>query len=65
MGAVRWLAALPFIAMLAGVAFFNQTTPFVLGMPFLLAWMVGCVVLTSAVMGIIYLCDPANRGAIR
>ena len=61
MGAVRWLAALPFLAMLAGAAFFNQVTPFVFGMPFLLAWMVGCVILTSAVMGVIYLCDPVNR----
>jgi hypothetical protein len=61
MGAVRFLAVLPFIAMIAGVAYFNEVTPFVLGMPLLLAWMVGCVILTSAVMGVIYLCDPANR----
>jgi hypothetical protein len=61
MSAVRWLGVVPFIAMLAGLAFFNQATPFVLGMPLLLAWMVGCVILTSAIMGVIYLCDPANR----
>jgi hypothetical protein len=63
---VRFLAAVPFVAMLVGVAYFNAVTPFVLGMPLLLAWMVGCVILTSAVMGVIYLCDPANRpGASR
>jgi hypothetical protein len=62
MGAVRFLAVIPFAAMLAGVAYFNDVTPFVLGMPLLLAWMVGCVILTSAIMGVIYLCDPANRG---
>ncbi len=61
MSAVRWLGVLPFIAMLAGVVFFNQTTPFVFGMPLLLAWMVGCVILTTVVMGVIYLCDPVNR----
>ncbi len=61
MGTVRWLAALPFIAMIVGVAYFNAVTPYVLGMPLLLAWMVGCVILTSAVMGVIYVCDPANR----
>jgi hypothetical protein len=61
MGAVRWLGLLPFIAMLAGVAFCNSATPLVFGMPLLLAWMVGCVILTSVVMGIIYLCDPVNR----
>jgi len=66
MVAVRWLGVVPFIAMLAGVTFFNQATPFVLGMPLLLAWMVGCVILTSVVMGVIYLCDPINqRGAGR
>jgi hypothetical protein len=47
--------------MLAGVAFCNSATPLVFGMPLLLAWMVGCVILTSVVMGIIYLCDPVNR----
>ena len=47
--------------MLVGVIYFNRATPFVMGMPLLLAWMVGCVILTSVIMGIIYLCDPANR----
>ena len=61
MGAVRFLAVIPFVAMLAGVAYFNDVTPFVLGMPLLLAWMVGCVILTSVVMAVIYFCDPANR----
>ena len=61
MGAVRWLAIVPFVAMLVGVIYFNRATPFVMGMPLLLAWMVGCVILTSVIMGIIYLCDPANR----
>ena len=65
MGAVKWLGLVPFIAMLGGLAMFNQVTPFVLGMPLLLAWMVFCVVLTSAVMAVIYACDPANRGAGR
>jgi hypothetical protein len=30
-------------------------------MPFLLAWIVLWILLTSVVMGIVYLMDPANR----
>lgn len=39
----------------------NRVEPMVFGMPLLLAWLVGCVVASSAVMGVIYLCDPARR----
>jgi len=31
-------------------------------MPLILAWIVLWIVLTSAIMSIIYYCDPANRG---
>ena len=58
---VRWLALLPFAGVLGGAFVLNRTTPMVLGMPLLLAWLVLCVVLTSAIMAVIYLCDPANR----
>jgi len=58
---VRLLAALPFIGILVGVPFVNRTEPLVLGMPLVLAWIVMWVVLTSAIMGIVYLFDPANR----
>lgn len=60
---VRWLALLPFAGMLGGAFVLNRTTPMILGMPLLLAWLVLCVVLTSAIMAVIYLCDPANRAA--
>ncbi len=65
MRAVKWLALLPFLGILVGAAFFNDVTPFILGMPLLLAWLVLCVVMTSVIMGVIYLCDPANRGSGR
>jgi Protein of unknown function (DUF3311) len=61
MDAIRFLAVLPYIGMLGGVFFFNRVQPLVLGLPLLLAWLVLWVLLTSAVMGIIYVCDPANR----
>jgi len=60
---VRLLAALPFIGILLGVPFVNRTEPLVLGMPLVLAWIVMWVVLTSVIMGVIYLFDPANRAA--
>ena len=42
--------------------FLNHPTPFILGMPLLLAWLVLWILLTSAIMGLIYALDPANRG---
>jgi hypothetical protein len=57
---MRWLAVLPFLGMLVGTAFVNSVEPLVLGMPFVLAWLVGCVLLSSLIMAIIYFCDPVN-----
>jgi hypothetical protein len=53
----RWLAALPAVLMLGGVPFANRVEPYVLGVPFLLAWIVGCVVLTSPVMALVHWLD--------
>jgi hypothetical protein len=52
---------LPFIGILLGVPFVNRVEPLVLGMPFVLAWIVMWVVLSSVIMGIIYKLDPVNR----
>ncbi len=57
---VKWLGLLPFLGMLGGPFVLNRVEPMVLGMPLLLAWLVGCVVASSAIMGLIYLCDPAR-----
>ncbi|HEX5849488.1 MAG TPA: DUF3311 domain-containing protein [Rubrobacter sp.] len=51
------LAFLPFV----GITFANRVEPFVLGMPFILFWIVLWVVLTSVIMAVIYHFDPANR----
>ncbi len=61
MAYVKYLAVLPFLGILVGVPFFNQVEPLVLGMPLILAWIVLWIVLTAAIMGLVYLCDPANR----
>jgi hypothetical protein len=57
---VRWLVLLPFLGMLGGPFVLNRVEPLVFGLPLLLAWLVACVAVSSAVMGVIYLCDPAR-----
>lgn len=58
---MRWLAVLPFVGILAGTPFFNRAEPLVLGLPPILVWLVLWVVATSAIMAVVYRCDPANR----
>ncbi|CAH2909120.1 MAG: FIG00459223: hypothetical protein [uncultured Paraburkholderia sp.] len=58
---LRVLAALPFIGILLGVPFVNRVEPLLLGMPFVLGWIVAWVVLSSIIMAIIYRPDPSNR----
>ncbi|HWO98711.1 MAG TPA: DUF3311 domain-containing protein [Bacillus sp. (in: firmicutes)] len=55
------LALIPFIGMLGGVILFNQETPYVLGMPFVLFWIVLWVVICSLTTAIIYKLDPINK----
>jgi hypothetical protein len=58
---VRMLAVLPFLGMIIGPFFVNRVTPFVFGLPLLLAWIVAWVLLTVLIMGAIYLLDPGKR----
>jgi hypothetical protein len=58
---LRVLAALPFVGILLGIPFVNRVEPLVLGMPFVLAWLVMGVVLSSIIMAIIYRLDATNR----
>ena len=60
MTGARWLAVLPFLGILVGTAFVNQVEPLVLGMPFVLAWLVGWVIVGAAIMALVYMLDPAN-----
>ena len=57
------LAIIPIIGMLLGPILHNSSTPFILGMPFILGWIVIWVVLVSLVMAIIYALDPARARA--
>ncbi len=58
---IHLLAALPFIGILGGISFANRVEPYVLGLPFILFWIALWVVLTSVIMGIVYLLDPTNK----
>ena len=58
----RWLALLPPLAILVGVPFANGVHAYVLGLPFLLFWIVACILFTSAMMGVIAVLDH-RRGA--
>jgi hypothetical protein len=61
MRSIRWLAVVPFLALIVGPFFVNRAAPLVLGLPFLLAWIVAWILLTSLIMAVIYAADPANR----
>jgi hypothetical protein len=55
------LGLLPFVGILVGVFFVNRVTPFVLGLPFLLFWIVAWTVLTAILMALVYKLDPRNH----
>lgn len=61
----RLLAALPAVAIVGGVPFANRVRPFVLGLPFLLFWMLACVLLTTLVMAIVHALDQRADAAAR
>ncbi len=53
----HFLAIIPPVALLGGIPFVNRVEPLVLGLPFLLFWIVLWVVVTSVTMGLILLLD--------
>jgi hypothetical protein len=61
--AYRLLVLLPSLSLLVGVPFANHVHRYVLGLPFLLFWIVGCVLLTSAVMATIAALDARHEAA--
>lgn len=57
----RALALLPAVGLIAGIPFANRVEPYVLGLPFLLFWIVGWVVATSAIIGLIWVLDRGDK----
>jgi hypothetical protein len=60
---VKYLAVLPFLGILVGTPFFNRVEPLILGLPLILAWIILWILLTAAIMALIYITDPTNRDA--
>ena len=58
---IHVLAFIPFLGVLGGIFFANRVEPYVIGLPFILFWIVAWVVLTSVLMTVIYMLDPANK----
>jgi hypothetical protein len=61
-GRSRWrryhlLALLPALGMLGGLSWANRVYPLILGLPFLMAWLVGWVVVTAGIMAFILRMD--------
>ena len=52
-------AVIPVLALTVGVAFANHLEPRILGLPFVLAWIVGWVVITPAFMWVAYRSERA------
>lgn len=60
----RWLAALPVLGVLSAPYVANRVDPRIFGLPFLLAFITGWVLLTSLVMAVILVLDDrADRAA--
>jgi uncharacterized protein DUF3311 len=55
--AYRWLALLPALGICVGAPLVDRLHATVAGFPLLLVWIVGCVLLTSAVMALISALD--------
>lgn len=58
----KWLYLLSLIPCVFSLVVINRVEPYVMGMPFILFWMVLWLVLTSGFMFLVFKLDPANRG---
>lgn len=61
--AYHLLVALPGLAIVVGVPFANRVHRLVLGLPFLLDWILACVLATSAVLAVVERLDRRARDA--
>ena len=57
------LAVVPTIGLLGGVPWANRVEPYILGLPFLLFWVVMWVLATSAIMALITMLDARHDDA--
>ncbi len=57
----RLLALVPAVAIIGAPLFANRIDPRVAGMPFLLAWIVGWIIMTSIIMTVIRVLDERHE----
>jgi len=57
------LLIIPFIGMCVLLPAANRIEPYILGVPFLLFWIVLWMILSSVILYIVYKIDPANEGS--
>ena len=55
------IALVPVLALSAGIPFANRLEPHILGLPFLLAWIVAWIVLTPVFMAVVHRLDRPRR----
>lgn len=58
------LLIIPFIGMAALIPWVNKVEPYILGLPFLLFWIVLWMVLSSVVMAIVYRLEYGKEGGV-
>jgi hypothetical protein len=56
----RWLAGIPGLLILVGVPFANRVHGLLLGLPFLLVWILGSVLLTSPILALVGALDARH-----
>jgi hypothetical protein len=55
------LALVPVLALTLGIPFANRLEPRICGLPFLLAWIVGWILLTPIIMAVVHRLDRRRR----
>ncbi|WHY78127.1 DUF3311 domain-containing protein [Neobacillus sp. WH10] len=60
---IKLLLLIPFIGVVGFLPYANKIEPYVLGMPFLLFWIVFWMVFSSIILTIVYKLDPDNQGS--
>jgi hypothetical protein len=58
---IKLLLLVPFIGMLGFLPLANRAEPFVLGLPFLLFWIVLWILLSFVILAVVYKLDPDNK----
>lgn len=56
----HYLVIIPLLALTVGIYFANRVEPFVMGLPFLMFWIVGWVILSALIMLLINILDSKN-----